>query len=46
MKKVIRLVDVDEAKKVASVALTLETARDVTNYLQTQLRRILPEAVD
>jgi len=46
VKKLIRLIDVNEAQRVAAEALTLETARDVTHYLQTQMRRILPEAVD
>jgi phosphoenolpyruvate-protein phosphotransferase (PTS system enzyme I) len=46
IKKVIRLIEVHEAERVAAAALALETARDVTHYLQTQLRRILPEAVD
>jgi phosphotransferase system enzyme I (PtsI) len=46
IKKVIRLIHLDDAKRVADEALKLETARDVTNYLRDQTRRILPEAID
>ncbi len=46
IKKIIRSITLDEARRVASEALNLETARDVTNYLREQTRRILPEAVE
>lgn len=46
IKKIIRLTSLSEARRVAAEALNLETARDVTNYLREQTRRILPEAVD
>lgn len=46
IKKVIRLISLDEARRVAAEALCLETARDVTYYLREQTRRILPEAVE
>lgn len=45
VKKLIRLVTVAEAERVAAEVETMETARDVTNYLREQTRRILPEAV-
>ncbi len=46
IRKIIRLIHLDDAKRVADEALQLETARDVTNYLRDQTRRILPEAVE
>ncbi|MCE9531661.1 MAG: phosphoenolpyruvate--protein phosphotransferase [Planctomycetes bacterium] len=46
IKKIIRLISLDDARRVAAEALNLETARDVTNYLRDQTRRILPEAVE
>ncbi len=45
IKKIIRSVSIAEATQVAKEALCLETARDVTNYLREQTRRIVPEAV-
>ena len=38
-----RSVTIPEAEQVAQEALSLETARDVNNYLREQTRRILPE---
>jgi phosphotransferase system enzyme I (PtsI) len=46
IRKIIRLIHLDDAKRVADEALKLETGRDVTNYLRDQTRRILPEAVE
>jgi len=46
IKKIIRLITLDEARRVANEALDLETARDVTYYLREQTRRIIPEAVE
>ena len=46
IKRITRQLSVAEAERVAQHALRLETARQVTNYLRDQLRRILPEAVD
>jgi phosphoenolpyruvate-protein phosphotransferase (PTS system enzyme I) len=46
IKRIIRLVTLAEGQRVAEEALNLETARDVTNYLREQTRRILPEAVE
>jgi phosphotransferase system enzyme I (PtsI) len=46
IKKVIRSVTIEEAVQVAKDALSLETARDVNNYLREQTRRILPEVID
>ena len=45
IKKIIRSVTLDEAKAVAQEVLTLESARDVNNYLREKTRRILPEVV-
>ncbi len=45
LKRVIRLLSVADAERVAKEALTLETARDVTTLLKDNLRRILPDAV-
>lgn len=46
IKKIIRSVTLEEAKLVAREALSLETARDVNNYLREQTRRVLPEVVN
>ena len=46
VKRVVRLTSVQEAEHVAREALRLETARDVTNYLREQKRRILPDGAD
>ena len=46
IKRVIRQLKVAEAERVAEQALCMETARQVSNYLRDQLRRILPEAAD
>jgi phosphotransferase system enzyme I (PtsI) len=43
IKKIIRSVSIPEAVQVAQVALGMETARDVNNYLREQTRRVLPE---
>jgi phosphotransferase system enzyme I (PtsI) len=45
IKQIIRSVTLEEAEAVAREAMTLETARDVNNYLREQTRRILPEVV-
>jgi len=46
IKRVIRQLKAPEAEAIAEHSLRLETARQVSNYLRDQLRRILPEAVD
>jgi phosphotransferase system enzyme I (PtsI) len=47
IKRVIRDLKVAEAERVAEHALSLETGRQVTNYLRDYLRKLLPsEAVD
>jgi phosphotransferase system enzyme I (PtsI) len=46
IKRVIRHLRVPEAEQVAERALRMESARQVTNFLRDQLRRILPEAID
>ncbi len=45
IKKVIRSINIDEAKKIAQEALRLETARDINSYLREKSRRILPEVL-
>jgi len=45
VKKLVRSVTTEEAARVAREALTLESARDVTNYLREQTRRLVPEVV-
>jgi phosphotransferase system enzyme I (PtsI) len=45
IKKLIRSTTIDEAKRVAQEAMSLDTSRDVNNYLREQTRRILPELV-
>jgi phosphotransferase system enzyme I (PtsI) len=44
IKRVIRQLEVPEAERIAQQVLKMETARQVSNYLRDQLRRILPEA--
>jgi phosphotransferase system enzyme I (PtsI) len=45
VKRVIRATTLADAKRVATEALQFETARDVTNYLREQTRRLLPDVV-
>ena len=46
IKRVIRQITMDEAKRVAREAMNLVTARDVNHLLQRELRRVLPESED
>ncbi|MFO0824279.1 MAG: phosphoenolpyruvate--protein phosphotransferase [Gemmataceae bacterium] len=46
LKRVIRQLRLDEAKRLADQALNMDTARQVGSFLRDQLRRILPEAAD
>jgi phosphotransferase system enzyme I (PtsI) len=43
IKKLIRLVSLRLAQRVAKKALTFETERQVTNFLRDATRRVLPE---
>ncbi len=43
IKKLIRLITVAQAKRVARRALSFETDRQVTNYLRDETRKVLPE---
>ncbi|RJP40647.1 MAG: phosphoenolpyruvate--protein phosphotransferase [Phycisphaerales bacterium] len=43
VKKLIRLAKISHAQRVARRALTFETARQVTNYLREETRKVLPE---
>ena len=45
MKAVIRRLTVTDAERIAAEALTLDSARDVVNYLLRERKRIHPEAV-
>jgi phosphotransferase system enzyme I (PtsI) len=46
IKKLIRRINLSDAEAMAEKALQLDTARDVTNYLREQKRRIQPDAID
>jgi phosphotransferase system enzyme I (PtsI) len=46
IKKIVRSINIEEAKQIAQEAQRFETARDVNNYLRDQTRRILPELGD
>ncbi|HSQ58600.1 MAG TPA: phosphoenolpyruvate--protein phosphotransferase [Gemmata sp.] len=46
IKRVIRVLSIAEAERLAETAMNLETARQVGSFLRDQLRRILPEAAD
>lgn len=46
IKNVIRSITLEDARRVAEEVLQLETARDVTNYLREQYRRVFPEAAE
>jgi len=43
VKKVVRLLDITQAKAVADKVLTLDSDREVTSYLKEVARRLLPE---
>lgn len=43
VKKLIRLVTMKQAKRIARRALSFETDRQVTNYLRDETRKVLPE---
>jgi phosphotransferase system enzyme I (PtsI) len=43
IKKLIRLISITQAQRVARRALTFETERQVTNYLRDETRKMLPE---
>ena len=43
VKKLVRLMTMAQAKRVAKRALTFETDRQVTNYLRDETRKMLPE---
>jgi phosphotransferase system enzyme I (PtsI) len=43
VKKLVRLVTMAQAKRVAKRALTFETDRQVTNYLRDETRKMLPD---
>jgi phosphotransferase system enzyme I (PtsI) len=45
IKKIVRSIDIEEAKQTAQEAMRFDTARNVNNYLREQTRRILPELV-
>jgi phosphotransferase system enzyme I (PtsI) len=43
IKKLIRLITIPQAQRVARRALSFETDRQVNNYLRDETRRVLPE---
>ena len=43
VKKLIRLVTMGQAQRIARRALSFETDRQVTNYLRDETRKVLPE---
>ncbi len=43
VKQIIRRVTVPQAEKVARKALTMESDREISNYLRDEMRKILPE---
>jgi phosphotransferase system enzyme I (PtsI) len=45
IKKLIRSIEMKEAKEVAEQVMRMDTARNITNYLREKARRFLPEAL-
>jgi len=43
IKQIIRMITLPEAENVAREAMSLETARDVNNYLRGQIRKLIPD---
>lgn len=43
LKRLVRSITIEEARRVAETVLHMETAQDITTYLREQIRRILPE---
>jgi phosphoenolpyruvate-protein kinase (PTS system EI component) len=43
VKKLIRLASIAQAQRIARKALSLETERQVTNFLRDETRKLLPE---
>ena len=43
VKKLIRLTSIASAERVARRVMTFDTARQVTNYLRNQTRKVLPD---
>jgi len=46
LNRVIRHINMVDAKRVADEVMNMETAREVTTFLRDNLRRILPDAAD
>jgi len=46
VKKVIRSVSIDQCRRLARKVVTLDSDREIHNYLRGEVRRILPEAFD
>lgn len=46
VKKLVRSVSLTQCKRVARKALSLDTDREVLNYLRDEVRKVLPEAFD
>lgn len=45
IKKLIRSIEMKEAREVAEQVMRMDTARNITNYLREKARRFLPEAL-
>jgi phosphotransferase system enzyme I (PtsI) len=45
IKKLIRSIEVSEAKQVADQVMRMDTAGSITNFLREKARRLLPEAL-
>ncbi|MCS7014673.1 MAG: phosphoenolpyruvate--protein phosphotransferase [Gemmatales bacterium] len=45
IKRLVRSITAEDARRAAQAVLQMETAQDITSYLRDQLRRILPEAL-
>ncbi|GBD37028.1 Phosphoenolpyruvate-protein phosphotransferase [bacterium HR36] len=45
VKRLVRSITIEEARRAAETVLQMETAQDITTYLRDQIRRILPEAL-
>jgi phosphotransferase system enzyme I (PtsI) len=46
VKKLIRSITLEEANEVASQALAMESASEISNFLRNQTQRVLPELWD
>jgi phosphotransferase system enzyme I (PtsI) len=45
IKKLVRSISAEEARRDAETVLQMETAQDIATYLRERIRRLLPEAL-